>query len=266
MSDSSGTQIGTCFDTIGDDLRLLKYERFTSSTFYDKYTGGELTDFEAVYASMIEGMDKSLGDFMEKLKEEGQWENTIIIFMSDNGQPKQATLNEPLRGHKLLPYEGGVRVPLIVYWPGEIQKGSQSSQYVMVDDLYPTILEMAGMDYRGRVSQVVDGKSFVPYLKDPELRSGDRPLFWHFPHTYDQFPYSSVRKGDWKLIYRHLEQRLELYNIRKDISESKDLADEEVQITAGLARLLADHLRETGAGMPVLSSTGKPVPYPDEIN
>ena len=236
------------------------------SSFYDKYTGGELTDFEAVYASMIEGMDKSLGDLMEKLKEEGQWENTIIIFMSDNGQPKQATLNEPLRGHKLLPYEGGVRVPLIVYWPGETEKGSQSSQYVMVDDLYPTILEMAGVDYRGRVSQVVDGKSFVPYLRDPGLRNGDRPLFWHFPHTYDQFPYSSVRKGDWKLIYRHLEQRLELYNIREDISESRDLAHEEMQITAELAGLLADHLRETDAGMPVLSSTGLPVPYPDELD
>ena len=236
------------------------------SSFYEKYTKGELSDFEAVYASMIEGMDKSLGDLMEKLKERGQWENTIIIFMSDNGQPKQATLNKPLRGHKLLPYEGGVRVPLIVYWPGHVTRGTVNSQYVMVDDLFPTILEMAGVNFGSKVSQVVDGKSFVPFLEDPKLREEDRPLFWHFPHTYDQFPYSSVRKGDWKLIYRHLDQSLELYNIPEDISETKNRAGEEVGIKEELASLLADYLREVNAGMPVLTATGKPVPYPDEVD
>ena len=238
------------------------------SAYYQKYTGGELSDFEAVYASMIEGMDKSLGDLMEKLKDDGQWENTIIIFMSDNGQPKQATLNEPLRGHKLLPYEGGIRVPLIVYWPGngKVKKGTVNSQYVMVDDLFPTILEMARVDYRDKVKQVVDGKSFVPFLEDPQLRDEDRPMFWHFPHTYDQFPYSTVRKGDWKLIYRHLDQSLELYNIPEDISETTNLAQEEVQIREDLARLLSDYLRETDAGMPILTSTGKAVPYPDELD
>ena len=234
--------------------------------YYEKYLKGDITEFEAVYASMIEGMDKSLGDFMTKLKETGQWENTIIIFMSDNGQPSQATLNKPLRGHKLLPYEGGVRVPLIVYWPGHVAKGSENSQYVMVEDLFPTILEMAGVDYRNKVSQVVDGKSFVPYLEDPELREEDRALFWHFPHTYDQFPYSSVRKGDWKLIYRHLDQRLELYNIRTDISESRDLAAEETEIKKELAAILSAHLRECNAGMPLLTETNSTVPYPDEID
>ncbi len=170
--------------------------------------------------------------------------------MSDNGQPSQATLNKPLRGHKLLPYEGGIRVPLIVYWPGQVTRGSVNSQYVMVDDLFPTILEMAGVNFRNKVTQVVDGKSFVPFLQDPELREKDRPLFWHFPHTYDQFPYSSVRKGDWKLIYRHLDQSLELYNIPEDISETKNLADEEVGIKEELASLLSDYLREVDAGMP----------------
>jgi len=236
------------------------------SSFYENYLVEGITDFEAVYASMIEGMDKSLGDLMDKLKEIGQLDNTIIIFMSDNGQPKQATLNEPLRGHKLLPYEGGIRVPLIVYWPGHVEKGTESSQYVMVDDLFPTILEMAGVSYRDRVIQVVDGKSFVPYLEDPELRDGERPLFWHFPHTYDQFPYSTVRKGDWKLIYRHLDQSLELYNIRTDLSETTNLASRETEIRDELAALLADYLRETHAGMPVLKATQKQVPYPDELD
>jgi len=236
------------------------------SSFYEKYTNRELSHFEAVYASMIEGMDKSLGDLIKQLKEKGQWENTILIFMSDNGQPKQATLNKPLRGHKLLPYEGGIRVPLIVYWPGHVRGGTINSQYVMVDDLFPTILEMAGVNYRNKVSQVVDGKSFVPYLDDPGLRDKDRALFWHFPHTYDQFPYSTVRKGDWKLIYRHLDQRLELYNIAEDLSETRNLAGVEVGIREELAALLSDYLREVDAGMPILSKTNRPVPYPDELN
>jgi arylsulfatase A-like enzyme len=214
---------------------------------------------------MIEGMDKSLGDLMEKLKEKGQWDNTIIIFMSDNGQPSQATLNKPLRGHKLLPYEGGIRVPLIVYWPGHTGKGSLNNQYVIVEDLFPTILDMAGVDHQNKVSQVVDGRSFVPYLDDPELRDEDRPLFWHFPHTYDQFPYSTVRKGDWKLIYRHLDQSLELYNIRRDLSETHNLAGEEVKKKEELASLLSEYLREVNAGMPLLTKTNKPVPYPDEV-
>lgn len=233
--------------------------------FYDKYLKGDITEFEAVYASMIEGMDKSLGDLMEKLKEKGQWENTIILFMSDNGQHRSAPLNKPLRGHKLLPYEGGIRVPLIVYWPGHVAKGSQSSQYVMVEDLFPTILEMAGVDYRNRVNQVVDGLSFVPYLRYPELRNESRPLFWHFPHTYDQFPYSTVRKGEWKLIYRHLDQSLELYNIRADLSESNNLAGEEVKKREELAVLLSNHLREVNAGMPLLKKNNSPLPYPDEL-
>lgn len=236
------------------------------SRFYENYSKGDISEFEAVYASMIEGMDKSLGDLMEKLKEQEQWENTIIIFMSDNGQPSHATLNKPLRGHKLLPYEGGGRVPLIVYWPEHVEKGSVNSQYVMVEDLFPTILEMAGVDYSNKVSQHVDGKSFVPYLEDPELRDNERPLFWHFPHTYDQFPYSSVRKGDWKLIYRHLDQTLELYNLRTDLSETSNLAGEEPEIKSELAGLLSDHLREVDAGMPTYNKDNTPVPYPDEVD
>jgi len=232
--------------------------------YYEKYLNKGLSEFEATYASMIEGMDRSLGDIMEKLKQHGIWDNTIIIFMSDNGQHRNVPLNKPLRGHKLLPYEGGIRVPLIVYWPGQVEAGSVNSQYVMVEDLYPTILQMAGVDYSKRGSQVVDGKSFVPYLQDPELRDEDRPLFWHFPHTYDQFPYSAVRKGDWKLIYRHLDQSLELYNLRMDLSETRNLAVEEMKIKEELAALLSNHLREVKAGMPVLTKNNKPVPYPDE--
>ena len=234
--------------------------------FYEKYQAEEITEFEAVYASMIEGMDWSLGEIMENLKRNGVWENTIIIFMSDNGQHRNATLNSPLRGHKLQPYEGGIRVPLVVYWPGQVEAGSVNSQYVMIEDLFPTILDMAATKYENSLSQVVDGKSFVPYLENIELRDEKRPLFWHFPHTYDQFPYSAVRKGDWKLIYRHLDQSLELYNLRTDLSENHNLAEEEPKKTEELTALLSDHLREVNAGMPVLNKNQNPVPYPDDLN
>jgi arylsulfatase A-like enzyme len=233
--------------------------------FFENYSKDGISDFEAVYASMIEGMDRSLGDIVNLLKEKGQWENTILIFMSDNGQPSQATLNKPLRGHKLLPYEGGIRVPLIVYWPEHVRAGSVNSQYVMVEDLFPTILEMAGLSYEEKLIQVVDGLSFVPYLENEKLRDNERPLFWHFPHTYDQFPYSAVRQGDWKLIYRHLDQSLELYNLQKDLSETTNLASKETGIRKELATLLSDYLREVEAGMPILKKDNRPVPYPDEI-
>ncbi len=117
-----------------------------------------------------------------------------------------------------------------------------------------------------KVSQTVDGLSFVPYLEDPELRDNERPLFWHFPHTYDQFPYSSVRKGDWKLIYRHLDQSLELYNLRTDLSETRNLAGEEPEIKRELAELLSAHLREVDAGMPTYKKDNSTVPYPDEVD
>ena len=233
--------------------------------FYQKYLDAGLSEFDATYASMIEGMDHSLGAIMEKLKKHGIWENTILIFMSDNGQHRQAALNKPLRGHKLQPYEGGIRVPLIVHWPGHTRAGSTSKQYVIVEDLFPSILEMARVDLRNHIIQEVDGLSFVPYLENPEKRDNTRPLYWHFPHTYDQFPYSAVRRGDWKLIYRHLDQSLELYNLSLDLEESHNLAGEENTIRRELATLLSDHLRKAEAGMPVLSKNNKPVPYPDEI-
>ncbi|MDX2429445.1 MAG: sulfatase-like hydrolase/transferase, partial [Bacteroides sp.] len=217
------------------------------------------------YASMIEGMDKSLGDIMENLVRQNIEENTIIIFMSDNGQHRGAPLNKPLRGHKLTPYEGGIRVPLIVRWPGLTREGSTCEQYVIVEDLVPTILEMGNTSTINGISQVVDGISFVPLLKKSEKRTEERSIFWHFPHTYDQFPYSAVRQGDWKLIYRHRDQSLELYNLAADISESENLAKKEPEITGILATILSEHLREVDAGMPLYGKNSTPVPYPDEI-
>jgi arylsulfatase A-like enzyme len=233
--------------------------------YVQKYIDDGLSEFNAAYASMIEGMDKSLGDIIRNVDRLGISDNTFIVFMSDNGQPKQAERNRPLRGHKLTPYEGGIRVPLIVKWPGTIDPGINPKDYIIIEDIFPTFLAIAGVDYTSRVSQQIDGKSFVPLLKGQENLNNERPIYWHFPHTYDQPPYSAVRKGDWKLVYHHMDQNFELFNLDHDISERENLLKTEEFKAHELAVILSDFLRETNAGMPTYKNSGKSVPYPDDV-
>jgi arylsulfatase A-like enzyme len=234
--------------------------------FFQKYIDKGLSEFQATYAAMIEGMDKSLGDLVATLSHLGIEENTIIVFMSDNGQPKQAVRNRPLKGHKLLPYEGGIRVPLLVKWPGKTKVGTVCVDYVIIEDIFPTFLEMAGIEQYSQIGGVVDGQSFVPLLKGDAPKNKQRPIFWHYPHTYDQPPYSAVRKGDWKLIYHHKDRRLELFNLANDISEAHDLSVENREKLMELVLTLSHYLRESGALMPIDKRTGKAVEYPNELS
>ena len=233
--------------------------------YYKKYIDQGLSEFNAAYASMIEGMDKSLGDILDNVNKLGIAENTLIVFMSDNGQPKQAELNWPLRGHKLTPYEGGSRVPFIASWPGEIKHGTNTNDYIIIEDVFPTFLEVAGVEYKDKLIQKIDAESFKPLLLGKNPRNRNRSVFWHFPHTYDHLPYSAVRKGDWKLIYHHLDQHFELFDLANDISEKENLAGQDHARVKKLAKILAEFLRTTEAGMPTLSKTGNPVPYPDDV-
>lgn len=235
------------------------------SRFYQKYIDAGLNEFDAIYASMLEGMDKSLGDIMTNLKRHGIENNTIIVFMSDNGQPSKASRNVPLRGHKLTPYEGGIRVPMIVKWPGITVPGSHCQDYIIIEDIFPTILELAGAKEYVQIHKKTDGVSFVPLLEQSGNYPKDRAIFWHYPHTYDQPPYSIVRKGDWKLIYHHIERKPELFNLKDDISENNDLASENPEKLRELAAILTDFLKESGALMPMDKTTGKPVEYPNKI-
>ncbi len=230
--------------------------------FYQKYIDAGLSEFDAVYASMLEGMDKSLGDIRAHLRELGVADNTIIIFMSDNGAPKQAARNRPLRGHKLTPYEGGTRVPMIAKWPGVTKAGTTVDDYLMIDDIFPTFLEMAGLPEEAAKSP--DGISFVPLLTEKGAYPADRPLYWHYPNTYDQPPYSSIRKGDWKLIYHHADRKLELFNLQEDISEEKNLLAAHKPIAKELTTLLSRYLVEAEAQMPLDKISGKRVEYPIE--
>ena len=235
--------------------------------FYQKYLDAGLKPFEATLASMIEGMDKSLGDLMGTLERLGVADHTIILFMSDNGSPSQCPPNLPLRGHKVAPYEGGIREPMIVKWPDVTKPGSVCRAPVVIEDFFPTILDLAGADWRGKMIQTVDGVSFVPLLKGDSNPLADRAFVWHFPNNYGgQTPFSAIRQGPWKLIYHHADRRFELFNLDADIGETRDLAKENPAKVAALAKLLGDRLRDENAQMPTDKATGKSIEWPDQVS
>ena len=246
--------------------------------FVDRYLKMGLDSIEASYASLVEGMDKSLGDVMDFLEKEQLAEHTVIFFLSDNGGLSTAPLrggegythNLPLRAGKGSVYEGGIRVPLLVKWPGVTQAGETAGQYVIVEDLFPTILEIAGIK-KADTRQHIDGKSMLPLLYKPELKDSERELIWHHPHRWipQEGPNihwaSAFRKGDWKLVYDYRARKLELYNLKDDIGELRDLAALEPEKTKELARLFTKRLRQCGAQRPTWKQSRQPVPWPDEI-
>ena len=204
--------------------------------FYQHYIDKGLTDTEAKYAALVEGMDKSLGELMDYLKQRGQDKNTVVIFMTDNGSlslvpprsGKVHTQNLPLKQGKGSLYEGGIRVPMIVAGPG-IQANSTNHQYVSIDDWFPSLLDLAGSKAY-RTVQTIDGKSIVPFLKNPTLKDDKKVLLWHYPNNWTNVNYhgiswgTALRKGSWKLVYFHKTGALELYDLSKDIGEEHDLA------------------------------------------
>lgn len=245
--------------------------------FYQKYIDMGLDIPEAKYASLIEGMDKSLGDLMDYLKSKRVDQNTIIIFMSDNGGlslapprgGKPHTQNSPLKAGKGSLYEGGIREPMIVKWPGITKAGSIANQYVIIEDFFPSILEMAQIKNYKTIQQI-DGKSFIPVLKNEAYKDDQRFLYWHYPNKWINVDgpginyRSAVRQGDWKLIYNMRDGSKELYNLKHDISESRNLATENPEKVAALSKALGGQLRKWKASMPIDKVTNKVVPMPDD--
>lgn len=246
--------------------------------YYDKYRKQGLNESEAAYAGLIEGMDASLGSIMDYLDENNLSDNTILLFMSDNGglsvPPRTGemnTQNYPLRYGKGSFYEGGIREPMIVYWSGVTPESSVTHQPVSIWDYFPTILEMAGIDTY-KVPQKIDGKSFVTQLYQPESLDQQRVLLWHFPNHWGgeqavtgySFT-SAIRQGDWKLIYLHQQEELRLYNLAEDIGESTDLAKKLPQKTREMARLMTSELKDAEAQMPTFIENNRPVRWPDEL-
>jgi len=230
--------------------------------FSKKYEDAGLTGVDLAYATMIEGIDKSLGDILANIKRQGIEDNTIVMFMTDNGAPPAVPRNLPLKGHKLHSYEGGPRVPMIVKWPGVTKPHSVCEDYMICEDIFPTFLEMAGVKDYDQIGLQIDGISFVPLLKGKKARHKDRSLFWHFPHNYVVEPFSSTRKGDWKLIYFRTDEHFELYNLKNDIGETNNLMDKHKDIAKSLAHELRAFLIETHADMPTIKTTSTPVPLP----
>ena len=192
------------------------------------------------YAAMIESVDQSVAAILAKLDELNLRGNTVVFFFSDNGGYGNATSMEPLRGSKGMLYEGGIRVPLIIRWPGRTKAGLVCDAPVIGMDFYPTILDIAGL--KKPEHHILDGQSIVPLLnpngrdfKSACNRFQNRPIFWHFPAYLEPYndsqrpwrttPAGAVRKSHWKLIEFFEDGKIELYNLADDIDEKNDLAE-----------------------------------------
>ncbi len=200
---------------------------------------------------MIEAMDTEIGRFLAALDKAGLRENTLVIFKSDNGGYNGD--NRPLRGFKGMLYEGGIRIPWIVRWPGKVEPGSTCKIPVISMDCYPTLLQVAGLT--PTANQPVDGKSLVNLFKGTNQLDRDA-LYFHYPnyafHKKNRLG-GVIREGDFKLIKRYGDQILELYNLAEDLGEKKNLAPEFSPRAKRMEKKLDNWLRETGAKMPTQS-------------
>ncbi|MBD5780083.1 sulfatase [Pelagicoccus sp. NFK12] len=220
-------------------------------------------DWDPVYAAMIEAVDTSVGRIRKALDASGLSENTLIVFTSDNGGHAGATWNDPLKGSKGSFYEGGIRVPLIMSWPGKIEPGSVCQTPVTGVDYMPTFAELAGAALPS--SQPVDGVSLVPLMKGDPIP--ERSIFWHYPLYLNSrlqvkpvfgtermywrtTPCSVVRTGDWKLMQFFESDALELYNVREDIGEQNNLAAQYPERVERMLGTLQSWQRETNADIP----------------
>ena len=178
----------------------------------------------ATYAAMIEKVDDNVGRLIEEIENLGLTNNTIVIFYSDNGGTTEATINTPLREGKGYLYEGGIRVPLIVKWPGRIRPNSNSDVPVISEDLLPTITDMVGEGTH--TASDVDGISLLPLLEEKSAGLNRDALCWYYPHysPQAQMPGYAIQMGDYKLIEHYDPPKVELFNLENDISESENLA------------------------------------------
>jgi arylsulfatase A-like enzyme len=204
---------------------------------------------DPIYAAMIEGMDTAIGRFLKALDEADLRENTLVLFTSDNGGYNGE--NKPLRGVKGMLYEGGIRVPWIVRWPGKVKPGTINITPVISTDCYPTLLEVAGLP--PTPDHPLDGTSLLPLFTQSADFERDS-LYWHYPnyafHKLNRLG-SAIREGPYKLIKYYDDDSLQLYDLSQDIGEKQNLAGQTPELAARLAYKLDRWLRETDARLPV---------------
>ncbi|MCG8310117.1 MAG: sulfatase [Cytophagales bacterium] len=205
----------------------------------EKYNGNK-------YLAMIDKLDENVGKLLEKVNELGLKDNTLIILYSDNGGLFE---NPPLNNHKGSLYEGGIRVPLIMSYPGKILAGSTCDVPVTSPDFFPTILETAGI--LSKKYENLEGKNLWPLLFQKDGFE-ERAIFWHFPHhrNTEKAMGAAVRAGKWKLIWEYESDKLSLFNLEEDVGETKNLANINPQKLKGLHKKLKTWLIKTNAAMP----------------
>jgi len=248
-------------------LELKEGDEFQEGDFFpaehkkDLKIKRRLIQADPAYAAMIESLDENIGRLLDTLQKNGLDENTIVIFTSDNGGLSTAegspTCNSPLNEGKGWMYEGGVREPLLIKWPKVIKGGSECSAYVTSPDFYPTLLEAAKLDFIPE--QHEDGMSFMPLLQgNVDFDRG--AVYWHYPHYGNQgsTPGSSIRLGDFKLIEFFEDERVELYNLRDDIEEKKDLSEELPDMVKEMKRMLTQWRKKIEAKLPKINSDYAP--------
>lgn len=235
---------------------------------YRRRLNGAGPDSRAAYAAMVETLDDLIGRLLLALQESGIAENTMVVLMSDNGGHPNHTTHAPLRGSKWNLYEGGIRVPLIVRWPERVPAGSICDTVVHGCDLLPTFCDIAQTT---DIPASIDGVSLLPLLRQPgSAVTRTRPLVWHFPYyhpernftqspqaigvgdfvTSQTRPHSAIRQGQGKLLHFYEDDRIELYNIKHDISESHNAVSAHAVIAQELKSVLSRTLSEVGARLP----------------
>ncbi len=226
--------------------------------FIDEGTGTtKMHQDDPEYAALIYSMDESLGRILKTVEEMGEADNTVLIFFSDNGglsnrgfNPRRvATSNQPLRAGKGHLYEGGIREPMIVKWPGKIQAGSQSEHIVTGTDFFPTILDIAGRELLPQAH--LDGASFNEQLVSDVEEGKDRAIFWHSPvsrpHATGDINSSAIRLGNYKLIDFYDQDRIELYDLDTDLGEQSNIAEEKPEVASDLLKRLYQWRKDVGA-------------------
>ena len=218
---------------------------------YAKKPGAGKSRNNPVLAAMLESIDDGIGLIRTTLDQLGIADRTVVIFMSDNGGEGRVTSNSPLRGAKSQLYEGGIREPLIVHWPGKVKPATTCHVPVCSVDFYPTFLHVAAVAPDPK--QTLDGVSLLPLLTQSGTLKRDT-LFWHYPLPRPHFlggrSSGAIRKGDWKLIEFFDTGKVELYDLKNDVGEATDLAARMPDRAAELKTLLADWRRRVNAEMP----------------
>jgi len=264
MIDSAGDRpffLNLCYYTVHTPIEA-------KAELVERYRGKlrpGLRHQNALYAAMVHSLDENMGRLLERLERRGIADRTVVIFTSDNGgyinpfRGQVVTDNHPLRSGKGSLYEGGIRVPLVIRWPGVAAAGGVSNEPVSSIDFYPTILEMAGSSGDPKHNAAVDGRSLVPLLNDPGARLGREELFFHYPHYYaTTSPVSAILAGDWKLLEYFEDGRLELYHLGRDPSETRNLAEQEPAVARRLHERLRAWRASVNAQLPAPNPNYKP--------